>query len=81
MALLQAGVDPLVIRMVGRWKSWAMMRYLHRTATSTTDLAAQMLASGNFAITTHPAPPTDAATLVAPLLVDGRDYQLLVNAH
>ena len=81
MALLQAGVNPLVIQMVGHWKSWAMMRYLHRTATSTSDFAAQMLASGHFAITTHPALPADTATIVAPLLTDESDYQLLVNAN
>ena len=58
-----------------------MMCYLHQTATSTRDLAAQMLASGNFTITTHPTLPADAVTLVAPLLVDERDHQLFVNAH
>ena len=81
MALLRAGVDPLVIRMVGRWKSWAMTHYLHRTATSTNDFAAQMLASGHFAITTHPALPANTATIVAPLLTEESDCQLLVNAN
>ena len=81
MALLRAGVDPLAIRMVGRWKSWAMMRYLHRTATSTNDFAAQMLASGHFAITTHPTPPADTATIVAPLPTEESDHQLLVSAN
>ena len=81
MASLRAGVDPLVIRMVGRWKSWAMMRYLYRTATSTNDFAAQMLASGHFTITTHPTLPANTATIVAPLLTDKSDYQLLVNAN
>ena len=81
MALLHAGVNPLVIRMVGRWKSWAMMRCLHRTATSTNDFAARMLASGNFAITTHPTLPANTATIVAPLLMEENDCQLLVNAN
>ena len=81
MALLQAGVNPLVIRMVGRWKSWAMMRYLHQTAKSASDFAARMLASGNFTITTHPALPADTATVVAPLLTEESDYQLLVTAN
>ena len=67
--------------MVGRWKSWAMMHYLYQTATSARDLAAQMLASGNFTITTHPTLPENAATLVAPLLIEESDYQLLVIAH
>ena len=57
------------------------MRYLHHTATSTTDLAAWMLASGNFAITTHLTLPADTATVVAPLLTEESDYQLLVNAN
>ena len=80
MALLWAGIDPLIIRMVGRWKSWAMICHLHRTATETHDFAARMLASGNFAINTHPASPADAVNLVAPLHVDETDHQLLVNA-
>ena len=67
--------------MVGRWKSWAMTRYLHQTATSARDSAAQMLVSGNFAITTHPTLPADTATVVAPLLTEESDYQLLVNAN
>ena len=67
--------------MVGRWKSWAMTRYFHQTATSARDLAAQMLISGNFTITTHPTLPADAATVVSPLLIEESDYQLLVNAH
>jgi len=80
MALLRADVDPLIIRMVGRWKSWAMIRYLHRTATATHDFAARMLTSGNFTITTHPTLPADAVNLIAPLHVDETDHQLLVNA-
>ena len=81
MALLQAGINPLVIWMVGHWKSWAMARCLHRAATSTRDLAAWMLVFGNFAITTHPALPDDAATVVAPLLTEESDYQLLIDAN
>ena len=81
MALLRADVDPLVIWMVGRWKSWAMMRYLHQTATSASDFAARMLISGNFTITTYPTPPADTVTIVAPLLTDESDHQHLVNAN
>ena len=80
MASLQAGVDPLIIWMVCHWKSWAMTHYLHQTATAFHNLAARMLTSGNFAITTHPTLPADAATLVSPLHVDERDHQFLVNA-
>ena len=80
MASLWTGVDPLIIRMVGHWKSWAMVCYLHQTATTACDLATWMLKSGNFAIATCPALPADAATLVTPLHVDKRDHQFLVNA-
>ena len=80
MALLWAGIDPLIIRMVGCWKSWAMMHYLHQTATATHDLAARMLVSGNFTITTHPTLPADTVTVVAPLLIEESDCQLLVSA-
>ena len=58
-----------------------MTCYLHRTATSTSDFDARMLASGNFAITTHPTLPADTATVVAPLLTEESDYQLLANAN
>ena len=58
-----------------------MICYLYQTATSARDLAAQMLVSGNFTITTHPTLPADAATVVAPLLTEESDYLLLVNAH
>ena len=81
MAWLRADVNPLVIWMVGRWKSWAMTRHLHHTATSASDFAAQMLVSGNFTITTHSALPANTTTVVTPLLIEENDYQLLVNAH
>ena len=57
------------------------MRHLHQTATSASDLAARMLVSSNFAITTHLALPADTATVVAPLLIEESDHQLLVNAN
>ena len=58
-----------------------MTRYLHQTATSASDFAARMFASGNFTITTHPTLPANTATIVAPLLIDESDCQLLVNAN
>jgi len=64
MALLRAKVDPVRIRLIGRWKSWTMIRYLHTTATSTHDLAAKMLHHGSFTITTHQFLPSDVANLV-----------------
>ena len=39
-----------------------------------------MLLSGNFTITTHPTLPANTATVVAPLLTEESDHQLLVNA-
>ena len=36
MALLMARVDPYNTRLVGRWRSNAMLHYLHRTAKSFT---------------------------------------------
>jgi hypothetical protein len=65
MALLRARVDPTVIQMVGRWKSWTMIRYLHKSATVTTDLAARMMIGGNFSLTNHATHPPDAITLLA----------------
>ena len=63
MALLRANVDPVTIRMIGRWKSWTMIRYLHRSATSTTSFAEQMLTGGNFSIAQHATLPTISASV------------------
>ncbi len=53
MSLLRAKIDPLHIRLLGRWKSWTMIRYLHRSATDTVGFAAAMLVGGHFTISTH----------------------------
>ena len=37
MDLLMARVDPYIIRLVGRWRSDTMLRYLHTTANSFTE--------------------------------------------
>ena len=37
MNLLMARLDPDTIRLVGRWKSNTMLRYLHTTAKSFTE--------------------------------------------
>jgi hypothetical protein len=68
MALLRAGIDSTTMRMVGRWKSWAMMEYLHRTALSTEGFAALMLTHGRFKITTHAFLPDDVLQLVDAVL-------------
>ena len=48
-ALLCAGVDPDIVKMIGRWKSDAMMDYLIAQARpNLTDQARQMVQHGNF---------------------------------
>ena len=52
-----SSVDPHVIRLVGRWKSDAMFRYLHAQALPLVrNLARTMLSHGNFTL----LPGTDA---------------------
>ena len=57
MALLRAGIDPVAIRLQGRWKSWAMMEYLHKDAVDTQQFASAMLNHGSFTIAAHAALP------------------------
>lgn len=64
MALLRARVDPSIIRLVGRWKSWTMLRYLHRSATETTEYAQRMLDSATYVLSTHATLPDDAVSLI-----------------
>ena len=59
MALLRAGIDPVDIRLQGRWKSWAMMEYLHKDAVDTTPFAQAMLNNGSYSIAAHAALPKD----------------------
>jgi hypothetical protein len=66
MALLRADVDPLVIRLMGRWKSDVMIRYLHRSTLDTSDLSSRMLSGGNFVIPQHQQLPADVAPLLGP---------------
>ena len=52
MALLCAGVDSDILRMIGRWKSDEMFRYLHVQAHPIMNgLAAAMLNGGDFRLT------------------------------
>ena len=67
MALVRARVDLSLVRLMGRWKSDVMLRYIHRSALQTVDLAAQMLQHGEFIIPRHqtlPALPQDQQLLV-----------------
>jgi hypothetical protein len=59
MALLRARVDSCIIRLLGRWKSWAMLEYLHRSATNTTPYAQMMMAGGRYTIDRHATLPAD----------------------
>ena len=51
MALLCAGIDANIIKLVGRWRSDAMFRYLHAQALPIVkQLAKTMMKHGNFAL-------------------------------
>ena len=55
MALLMAHVDTDTIRLVGKWRSDAMLCYLHMTAqTFTEGLVARIVQHGDYAL----IPPT-----------------------
>jgi hypothetical protein len=65
MALLCAQVDPDIIKMVGRWRSDAMFRYLHLQATPLIgDLSHRMLTGGNFTLLPDADVPAPAAALL-----------------
>ena len=59
MALLRAGIDPVDIRLQGRWESWAMLEYLHKDAVDTTSFANAMLMNGSYTIASHASLPQD----------------------
>ena len=51
MALLMARVDMDTIRLVGRWRSDVMLRYLHMTANTFTEgLASHMVQHEDYAL-------------------------------
>jgi hypothetical protein len=50
MALLHAGINDIMIRLQGHWKSWAMLEYLHRSAANTTDYATKMVLGSTYII-------------------------------
>ena len=58
MALFCANVDSSRIRLLGRWNSWAMLRYLHMQANSImSGFASKMLSSGTFSKLAADPPP------------------------
>ena len=65
MALLCAGIDSDIIRLVGRWRSDEMLRYLHVQALPhTTQLAAAMVQHGTFSLLPHQPLPAAAIPLL-----------------
>ena len=51
MAILVAQVDPDTIRLLGRWRSDTMLRYLHTTVKSfTKGLSAKIFEHGAYAL-------------------------------
>ena len=67
-SLIRAGVDPLHARLMGRWKSWAMLEYLHHFSIDTSSFAARMLTGGHFIIPTHQKLPQDVLAMAQPYL-------------
>ena len=68
VALIRAGVDPLLAKMVGRWRSWAMVEYLQASCIDTTPYAQRMFDAGSYTIPTHQTLPQDVLTLVQPFI-------------
>jgi len=58
MALFNGNIDSSRIRLVGRWQSWVMLRYLHLQARTTmTGLSSAMLRGGQFELIPANAQP------------------------
>lgn len=77
MALLRAGVPSTEARMFGRWKSWAMIHYLHRSQTTTSAYASKMVAGGHFTIARHQHLPDDILSRLSKLDVAGHNNPAL----
>ena len=71
MALFNAGVDSTKIRLIGRWNSWAMLRYLHvQSNTTMAGFARQMLSGGShLSLVTNPPPDRDPENPNAPPVI------------
>jgi hypothetical protein len=66
MALLCAQVDPDVIKLVGRWQSDQMLRYLHLQAyPKMHSFAKLMMNGGNFTLLNNATIPPTAANIIA----------------
>ena len=65
-SLLCANVDATTIRLIGRWKSDAMLQYLRtQTAAITHDLSNRMVHSSAISFTQHKIQPTDPTIPIA----------------
>ena len=68
-ALLCANVDTDMIKLLGRWKSDAMFRYLRvQASTHSTNYAQRMLESGHFTFTPNAFQQADLPAQAAPAL-------------
>jgi hypothetical protein len=66
MAMLCARIDPLTIQLLGRWRSDAMLRYLHvQAAPLTNDIASRMLQGGQYQLLPNQAVPAIVPALEA----------------
>jgi hypothetical protein len=65
MALLCTLVDPLLVQLVGRWKSDVTLRYLHLQATNMHDLVTRMLSGGDFKLLPNQTLPSKAVALLS----------------
>ena len=90
MALFHAGVDSTRIRLLGRWDSWAMLRYLHvQSNTQMASFAHRMLSGGSFtslACNTPPEPENPENPEAPPVIAPGvpirtRNLSVLLPAH
>jgi len=77
-ALLRAGVSPLNARLMGRWRSWAMIEYLHNSVMDTSKFATKMLRHGEFVIPPHQKLPADVLTMVRPYLEEHAPHNIPV---
>jgi hypothetical protein len=66
MAMLCARIDPLTIQLLGRWRSDAMLRYLHvQAAPLINDIASRMLQGGQYQLLPNQAVPAIVPALEA----------------
>jgi len=66
MALLLAGVDVDTIKLIGRWRSDAMFRYLHAQAMPLVGpLAGQMFNHGEYSLLPGGLTPSQAQSILA----------------